>query len=332
MPLLEINGHEVNVDIREELEAFDWRQARWESHRLIASSPFRYEQHASFYVYLEDTDTAKAGFWGDSGALNTEYEKGGFLKLLAFLRGEDVSETANYLLDKYGGIKAKPRSSLKLRPHPSFKIPRKEIGMDWTIAEELAKLRHPYLERRGISRNVLLNCKCGYDAQRKAVSIPWIDERGRLLTIKFRTIYGKAFWYHEDGEDIRAYLWGMNFIYEYKLDWAVLVEAEIDAMYLISCGIPAIAAGNKYFNEKRADIIKKSPIKRIIIGADNDAAGDIMKNQVIRHLASWVNLQEWTLPDGKKDINEVDDVEQVKEIVAASKDIKMQHIRLSADV
>lgn len=329
MPFIDIKGHEVDVDIHGELEAFDWKQARWENHRLIASSPFRYEQHASFYVYLEDTETAKAGFWGDSGALNEEYEKGGFLKLLAFLRDEDISETATYLLDKYGGIKAKPRSSIKLRPHPSFKVPRKEIGMDWSVAEEFGRRRHPYLERRGISRNVLLNCKCGYDAQNKAVSIPWIDERGRLLTIKFRTIYGKAFWYHKEGEDIRGWLWGMNFIYEYKLDFAVLVEAEIDAMYLISFGIPAIATGNKYFNQKRADIIKKSPIRRIIIGSDNDVAGDVMKQQVIRHLATWVKLQEWKLPDGKKDINEVANEEHVKKIVAGAKDIKPQFKRLS---
>ncbi|WP_333558500.1 hypothetical protein [Bacillus glycinifermentans] len=101
MPTLTLNGRPVDVDIRYELEQFEWTRPTWTDERLLAASPFRYDRTPSFYVYLEDTATAKAGYWGDSGYYDAEYARGGFVKLLAFLREETEEETVEYLIDSY---------------------------------------------------------------------------------------------------------------------------------------------------------------------------------------------------------------------------------------
>src|SRR5690606_40301738 len=48
-----------------------------------------------------ETEKAPEGAWGDSGA-SGEYEKGGFVSLLSFLRNETEEETIEYLVSKYG--------------------------------------------------------------------------------------------------------------------------------------------------------------------------------------------------------------------------------------
>ncbi|WP_230116380.1 hypothetical protein [Bacillus velezensis] len=75
MPTLILNGRHVDVDIRYELEQFEWTRPTWTEDRLLAASPFRYDRTPSFYVYLEDTASAKAGYWGDSGAYDAEFAR-----------------------------------------------------------------------------------------------------------------------------------------------------------------------------------------------------------------------------------------------------------------
>jgi hypothetical protein len=75
MSKITINGVAVDVDIREELEQYEWDRPTWHADRLTAASPFRDDRTPSFYVYYEDTATAKAGYFGDSGT----GERGGLL-------------------------------------------------------------------------------------------------------------------------------------------------------------------------------------------------------------------------------------------------------------
>ncbi len=98
MPNVRIRGHDIEVDVRTELEAHDFERPRWTGDKLIACSPFRSESAPSFFVNL---DGEYAGTWGDSGAYDSEWASGNLTKLLAFLRGETYEETEEYLLDLY---------------------------------------------------------------------------------------------------------------------------------------------------------------------------------------------------------------------------------------
>jgi DNA primase len=309
---MKLNDIEVNVDYRTELEAFDWQRASWRPEKLIACSPFRDERAPSFYVYLEDTDTASAGNWQDSGSFDPVYSKGGFVKLLAYLRRESEADTVEYLLAKYATGYV-PEERFTLKAHPRFGLD----AVDHMKPDKLRRLafRHPYLTNRGIPEEVQRFFTVGYDKEKRAVSIPWRDSRGRLITIKYRSVNSKVFWYDAEGADITAHLFGMYPLYKERPKRAVIVEAEIDAMYLRAAGIAAIATGNKYFSKKRAELIRKSSIEELVIGADNDEAGREMAERIEAALASDVKLFAWTLPDTAKDINDVTNLDEVRRIV-----------------
>lgn len=323
--MMEIDGYTLRVDYREELLAFEWDRADWREEKLIACSPFRQESHGSFYCYLEDTDTATAGSWGDAGAWDPNWQRGGFVKLLAFLRQEDPQETSEYLKEKYA-IGYARKIDLELKPHPKMKIKTKWQPMDAQILEQLRKWRHAYLGGRGISDKVQTACKIGYDRDAAAIAIPWLDPKGRIITIKYRSVRSKFFWYHDDGADIRPFLWGMNLVYAYKIREAAIVEAEIDALWLITCGIPAVATGSKYFNRERADLIAKSGIRRLVLFQDNDKAGELWRSQITDQLWGRVELAHWTPPayfqdKPVKDANDVRSEEQIRRLMANSVEI-----------
>src|SRR5699024_5067221 len=83
MALIRIGDRHIDVDILEELEQYEWENARWTDTKLIASSPFRNDSAPSFYV---DISGSYAGVFGDSGAYDSYYESGTLPKLLAYLR------------------------------------------------------------------------------------------------------------------------------------------------------------------------------------------------------------------------------------------------------
>src|SRR5690554_2251318 len=98
MPIIRIQGVEIDINIREELSQFDWIRPKWTSDKLIAASPFTYDRTPSFFVNL---DGEYAGTWADSGAYDADYASGNFAKLLAFLRDETYEETCEYLFEIY---------------------------------------------------------------------------------------------------------------------------------------------------------------------------------------------------------------------------------------
>ena len=98
MALIRIGDRQIDVDIREELDQFEWYGAKWTDDKLIASSPFRDDTAPSFYIDLEGE---YAGVFGDSGAYDSYYESGTLPKLLAYLRNESYEDAVDYLLSKY---------------------------------------------------------------------------------------------------------------------------------------------------------------------------------------------------------------------------------------
>ena len=98
MALIRVGDRQIDVDIREELDQFEWYSAKWTDDKLIASSPFRDDTAPSFYIDLEGE---YAGIFGDSGAYDSYYESGTLPKLLAYLRNESYEDAVDYLLSKY---------------------------------------------------------------------------------------------------------------------------------------------------------------------------------------------------------------------------------------
>jgi hypothetical protein len=294
LPKINVKGRWIDVDIRGELERFSWQRARWTDTKLIAASPFRYDRTPSFFVNL---DGMYAGTWKDSGAYDSEWESGGFVKLLAFLRNETEDETAEYLIETYALSHDFENLTLRI---PRLTIQRKGRSLDTAILAGF-QTDYSYLKGRGISEDVQRQMGVWYDAVSQAVVIPWFTPDGKLANIKYRKTRGKAFWYEKGALPIRDLVYG--------LDWrarvAVLTEAEIDAMSWRQVGVTGLATGGVSFTPAKRDLILRSAIERLYVATDNDKAGRKLRDEVIRTLRGCVELFNVEFERGFKDSNEV---------------------------
>lgn len=326
------SGYENIVDVRAELKLFEWGNAQWLKGKLQAQSPFRDDSNPSFYVWLDDDPTfnARAGYWGDSGG--DEYRSGTFVTLLAYLRQESEEETVDYLLSKYSPNFGSDLSSAHKSIEAMFastrnnRRQRRRQPLDPSILKQY-NFRHPYLTQRGISEGIQRAMRVGYDPKRRMVTIPWFNGRGDLVNVKYRSVDSKFFQYtpmREGAHPVREHVYGIDVIRRKGCSETVICEAEIDAMYAMTAGFPAVAIGGASFSKEKADIIKRSPIRRLIIAADNDKAGRKLRDEIIKRLYGYVRLSVVNLPNGCKDLNDVR-AEKIRTLISTASEVEYTH-------
>lgn len=299
----------LDIDYRAELERYDWQRPRWSADKLIAVSPFRPDNSPSFYVWLAGD---AAGTWGDSGAIDPEWQRGGFAKLLAYLRGEDESTTREYLRAEYG-----------VYTHEfSYDTPE-PIDMSW-LTKQSQKRRinerfldeysedQSYLLGRGISEDIQRRAGVLHWPEQQAVVMPWRDGNQRLQTVFYRSTRSKSFWYADNARPTRECLYGIDRVYRLRATTAVLCEAPIDALsaeQLSREGAIGLAVGGASMSAEQAVLIAKSPIERVVVAGDNDAAGARFTERAIEKLREYrsqvavVVPFEWRVK--AKDMNEI---------------------------
>ena len=294
MAQIKIRGQTITFDIQSELEAFEWTRAKWTSNKLIAASPFRYDNTPSFFVNL---DGEYAGCWGDSGAFDDEWSGGGFVKLLAFLRNETYEESLQYLVEKYDFSVNSEKITLSL-PKLSNKVVRAGKICD-TI-----KCTSPYLTKRCISEQVQAQASTGKSRYHGFVAIPWHNPDGTLANVKYRATRGKTFFYERNARPIRELVYGAD-LYVKSAEYLIVCEAEIDALSWRTAGYNAVAVGGVAFTKQQADILRRLPFTRLVVAGDNDKAGARFNAQVVRAmLGRDLAVVEWR--DSRfKDANDV---------------------------
>lgn len=306
MEVLKIKGHEVEVDYPTELEPYmdRFENMRIRGEKLQACSPFRTERHPSFAVNLDN------GSWVDSGADEESERKGSFISLLAFFRGEGVEETADYLLEKYthilddvGGLKLDLNLTLK----PEVTLLSQEKYAD--VIDKTSE----YLINRGICPETQIYFQTGIGRKGDSIAIPWHDRFGRIINIKYRSMKGKEFWFSSGGQPIKNHVYGLWAVIRERCDQVWCVESEIDALYLWSNGIPAIAFGGASINETQKKLILNSGIKSLVIATDNDVVGHRFAKVLAEEFMGYMNCFRTKFPTGKKDVNELNirELEQV---------------------
>ncbi|MEK4970660.1 toprim domain-containing protein [Cytobacillus sp. FSL R7-0696] len=287
----------LDIDVRSELEKFEWTRPTWNADKLIAASPFRYDKSPSFFVRLEDYADYPAGTWSDSGAYDDEWASGNIVKLLAFLRHETVEEVEEYLIDAYG-YSALPTDDIKLRPI------RVKVQRDRKPLSEQALAgygeQYDYLKGRGISEQTQRQAGVLYDAKSKAAVFPWRLANGRLANIKHRQTRGKVFWYVKGAIPIRELVYGM----EKAGRQTIICEAEIDALSWRQAGYSAIATGGASFNEYKRDMIVRSGVEELLIATDNDKPGEKLREEIERMMNRRVRLRHVYVDKRVKDANE----------------------------
>lgn len=302
-----LTKHEINeimrlVDVEAELQQFDWPGANWSQDKLIARSPFREDQSPSFFVNL--TGDYK-GVWGDSGATDDRYAKGGWFKLIAHLRDTSVDE----VVDEYRGLLTQRTTTTEL---PKFKI-----GLRDKAPAAKPDLHPPataycdYLQDRGISTKVSGALRVSYDPARKAIVIPWYDAAGTLVAMKYRSVRDKRFWYSPGGRPISELIYGIDRVHKRRFKTVFVTEAEIDAMSIMTAGFPAIATGGAAIGRAKIDVLRGSPVERYVLVPDADGAGDRWAAELERELKGYAEIRVLRLGEalgegvrGVKDAND----------------------------
>lgn len=329
MSIIKIRSQPMEIDIQTELENFNWTRPRWTSDKLICCSPFRYDGNPSFFVSLTGE---YAGCFSDSGAYDSEWSSGNLVKLLAFLRNETYEEAEEYLVYKYGKTNGCDKLTLVL---PKLALPQQKMYLPDTFMSRFSPSTdsdsaNNYLTRRGITERVQRFMTTGRDRMNQTVIIPWYDTNGKLANVKYRKTRGKVFYYEKGAVPIRNLIYGLNNVYRMRATTAVVTEAEIDAMSVMSSGakLLGIALGGANFTDYQRDLIVRSPIRRLIILSDNDKAGGKLRDQVVEKLRGRCELAVADI-NTYKDANEVltkEGPECLREIIQGAKAVRALRI------
>lgn len=299
MEKLKVKGHLLEVNYEEELEQYLHRleKAQQRGNKIQACSPFRNENHPSWAVNLDN------GSWVDSGADSESERKGSFISLLAFFRGETFEETSEYLFEKYSHF-LDDADGLKLNLDLKLEEPEVAVlGAD--KYEDVVGIPSGYLTGRGITLKTQAYFQTGMGRNKDAVALPWHDAMGRIINIKYRSIKGKDFWFSKGGQPIKNHVYGLFAIKKHGFKEVWCVESEIDALYLWSMGIPAIAFGGASINDIQKKLILNTEIESLIIATDNDVVGHRFANVLKNEFGGIFNCSRISFPEGVKDVNEM---------------------------
>ncbi|QDB70566.1 DNA primase [Enterococcus phage Entf1] len=269
----------IHVDIQSFLMEFEWERAKWTEDRLIAASPFRDDNHPSFFVNFNNDF---AGTWGDSGS----GESGNFIELVSRLYETDYETAFEMLKERYW-----------TRPYeaPSISV-KLGVKKEKSIFDIPVHNPSPYLLGRGISEETQQLYRTSEDESK--VCLPYINGMGLATALKYRRTDNKDFFYEAGNNHLKNMLFGYHVIYEKLPNTLVICEAEIDAMTAYEMGFVGISLGAANLIERQVDLIKKVEVKNIIIGTDNDEKGNLAAKSIDDAFWKTHKLFRYDMPSG----------------------------------
>ncbi|PHB23089.1 DNA primase [Bacillus pseudomycoides] len=291
MPNVWVRNKKLDIDLVSELQDYEWTLPNWSEEKLIAASPFRYDQHPSFFVNLENLpDKEIAGSWKDSGS----GESGNLLQLLSFLRNEDEDDTFEYLMEMYAPRAYSDKKSLgTLKTSTEFK------PLECNLLHDVM-----YLQSRGISLETIYKHDIRIESDGSAVAFLWKNPRNEIQAIKYRSMKSKKFYYEKNGQRLNTLLYGIDQVYKQGCRTIAITEAEIDALSWWEYGRGAVALGGASISKRQVDILKQSGVENIIISTDNDKAGQKLAQKITEVLQPFFNVFTVKWKNNVKDVND----------------------------
>jgi DNA primase len=313
--MIRIRGQEIDVDVVEEISVIDWKKAKPKTDELVACSPFREERNPSFSINLE------TGLWKDFGSDSDQWKQGNLIQLLSWHYNVTYEEIEDYLLEKHNATITEVEG---LELDINLKM-GKEKPKTFT-REELAPYlfrKKSYLLKRGVSEEIQKKFIVGYDKESDAVAFFWLDAfTGKVVNVKFRKTDSKQFYYIRGGQPVKNHIFGLYQAIKDGCKKVYIVESEIDALYLWTNGIPAIALGGSYLSPAQKRLLLLSGIDTFVIATDADDAGRRIANSLQKELAGYVELLTIKLPTYAKDINDVKK-EDIKKVTDSEKPVTL---------
>ena len=205
-----------------------------------------------------------------------------------------------------------------VRRHEEEKI--KDVN-EFVSEEELDSYRwtHPYWEKRGIvNEHILEYFDLGYDREKKMITMPVRDIKGRCEFVAKRSVNTKFFQYPSG---VSKPLYGLYELYQtglmgnYYSDTDIkklfICESMIDCILLWQAGYYAVAL-NGLGNNRQFKQLNELPISHFILATDNDEPGQSARVRIKKNVTR--TFTEIKFPRDIKDIGECS-AEQIENIL-----------------
>jgi DNA primase len=141
-----------------------------------------------------------------------------------------------------------------------------------------------YFEGRRITKDSMSKFMLGYSEKQDSVTIPIYSPDGMCLGFVARTIEGKEF-KNTPGLPKGKILFNLHKIKSSSIVY--VVESSFDAIRLDQVGFPAVATLGANVSATQINLLKKY-FNNVVLIADNDDAGVIMRDKLIEKLGSTV--------------------------------------------
>ena len=195
---------------------------------------------------------------------------------------------------------------------PPIELQKKKIVNPVKYMDEaiLSKFEyyHDYMWYRKLTKDIVDTFEVGYDPLTEMVTFPVRDDKGGLLFITKRSVNTKFFQIPE-GVDKPVYL--LYYIKKHNIKHVAIAESQINALYLWSLGIPAVALFGTGSSEQY-ELLNKSGITSYSTFFDGDKAGRSGMDRFRKSMRKDVFIVDYILPDGK-DVNDLT-LEEIKSL------------------
>ena len=158
-----------------------------------------------------------------------------------------------------------------------------------------------YFEGRKITKSSIEKFSLGYSEKQDSVTIPMQSPDGMTIGFVARTIEGKEF-KNTPGLPKGKILFNLHRVKSSSMVY--VVESSFDAIRLDQVGFPAVATLGANVSASQIRLLEKY-FHNVILVADNDEAGNIMKDKLIEKLGSLISVI--TIDKKYKDIGDMDD-------------------------
>ena len=225
------------------------------------------------------------------------------VELIMFTSGRSYFETVRYIKSKEQQSDIQEIVGKALYAPPDF------VQYDELLIKRLNKqaLDAPramnYFNGRRINKDSVIKFDLGYSEKQGSVTIPVHSPDGMCIGFVARTIEGKDF-KNTPGLPKSKVLFNLHRVKSSSIVY--VVESSFDAIRLDQIGFPAVATLGANVSVSQIRLLEKY-FNNVVLIADNDEAGAIMKDKLIEKLGYLVTVI--SLDKKYKDIGDMEDDE-----------------------
>ena len=222
-------------------------------------------------------------------------------EFIMFTTGRTYFETARYIKSK------ETEHNIENIVNKAMYAPPEFIQYDELLIKRLNNqaVESPramrYFEGRRITKDSVIKFNLGYSEKQDSVTIPMQSPDGMTIGFVARTIEGKEF-KNTPGLPKGKILFNLHRVKSSSMVY--VVESSFDAIRLDQVGFPAVATLGANVSASQIRLLEKY-FHNVILVADNDEAGNIMKDKLIEKLGSLISVI--TIDKKYKDIGDMDD-------------------------